>query len=182
VNLVRAAAAAAAAVALAGCTSGGGSTPPPPAPPPPPPPPAACLLDTGALAAATGLEWTPDESTASDTRCVYDPSGTAPETTPETTRETTPQEDPAFLTVIVEPAEEPDPAAALDTVAALCDDGSRAPAGVDGFVCRFQGGNVFAAVVRGGQLVTLAVSAVPPGTTAARLVVAFDQQLATLSG
>jgi hypothetical protein len=49
-------------------------------------------------------------------------------------------------------------------------------------VCRFQGGTVFAAVVRGGQLVTLAVSAVPPGTTAARLVVAFDQQLAALSG
>ncbi len=172
-NLVRAAAAAAAAVALAGCTSGGGSTPPQPQPsPPPPPPPAACLLDTGGLAAATGLTWTPDASTASDTRCVYDPSGTTPEADP--------QEDPAFLTVAVEPAEEPDPAAALDTVAAVCDDGSRAPAGVDGFVCRFQGGTVFAAVVRGGQLVTLAVSAVPSGTTAARLVVAFDQQLATL--
>jgi hypothetical protein len=132
------------------------------------------VLDTGALAVATGLDWTPDASTASDTRCVYDPSGSA--------RETTPQEDPAFLTVDVEPAEEPDPAATLDTVAALCNDGSRAPAGGDGFVCRFQGGTVFAAVVRGGQLVTLAVSAVPSGTTAARLVVAFDQQLTTLSG
>jgi hypothetical protein len=35
--------------------------------------------------------------------------------------------------------------------------------------------------VRDGQLVTLASSAVPPGTTAARLVIAFDQQLTALA-
>ena len=54
------------------------------------------------------------------------------------------------------------------------------PAGAAGFVCRFQGGAVYAAAVRDAQLVTLAASAVPPGTSAARLVVAFDQQLAAL--
>ena len=42
--------------------------------PPPPPPPAACLLDTDALATTTGLSWTADAVTASDTRCVYDPA------------------------------------------------------------------------------------------------------------
>jgi hypothetical protein len=146
---------------------------PAPSPPPPPPPPAACLLDTDALAAATDLAWTPDASTASDTRCVYDPSGTAQ-----------PPEGPAFLAVDVAPA--PDPEAALDTVAELCEDGSRVPVGgqgaptVPGFVCRFQKSNVFAAVMRDGRLVTLAASAVPPGTTAAHLVVAFDQQVAAL--
>jgi hypothetical protein len=41
---------------------------------------------------------------------------------------------------------------------------------------------VYAATVRGEQLVTVAASAVPPGTTAAQLVVAFDRQLASLSG
>jgi hypothetical protein len=163
---------------LTGCSAGGGSTPPaPPPPPPPPPPPAACLLDTDALTAATGLTWTPDPSTASDTRCVYDPSG-APR----------PPDGPAFLAVDVTP--DPDPVAALDTVAALCEDGSRAPsAGSEGgsegraagFVCRFQGGNVFAAAAGEGRLVTLAASAVPPGTTAASLVVAFDRQVAALA-
>jgi hypothetical protein len=125
------------------------------------------------LAAATGLTWEPDASTASDTRCVYDPSGTP-----------RPPDGPAFLAVDV--ASGPNPAAELDTVAAVCEDGSRVPVGgqgtptVAGFVCRFQGGNVFAAVVHDGRLVTLAASAVPPGTTAAHLVVAFDQQVAAL--
>jgi hypothetical protein len=132
------------------------------------------MLDTVALAQATGLTWSPDARTASDTRCVYDPSGTP-----------RPPEGPAFLAVDVAPA--PDPAGALDTVAALCEDGSRAPAGgsdgnAAGFVCRFQGGNVFAAMAHEGRLVTLAASAVPPGTTAAQLVVALDQQVAALSG
>jgi len=124
------------------------------------------VLDTDALAAATGLAWTPDASTASDTRCVYDPSG-APR----------PAEGPAFLSVDVTP----DPQATIDAVAALCDRGSRAPAGTGGFVCRYQGGNVFAAVTHDGRLLTLSASAVPAGTTAAQLVVAFDQQVATLS-
>jgi hypothetical protein len=70
---------------------------------------------------------------------------------------------------------------ALGTVAELCEDGSRAPVGTAGFVCRYQGGNVFAAVVHDGRLVTVSASAVPAGTTAAQLVVAFDQQVAALS-
>ena len=129
------------------------------------------MLDTAAFGAATGLVWTPDASTASDTRCVYDP-----------TTLSIPAEGPAFVTVDVAAAQDPEPATELDTVAALCADGSRAEvtAGEGGFVCRFQGGSVFAAMVLDGQVVTLAASAVPPGTTAARLVVAFDQQLATL--
>jgi hypothetical protein len=158
-----------AAVTIAGavtaCSSGESPAPPPP---PPPPPPAACLLDTTSLGAATGLAWAPEAITASDTRCVYDPSGPRP------------PEGPAFVTVDVAPAAGADPAAALDTVAALCEDGSRAPVGDDGFVCRFQSDSVFAAVVSGERMVTLAASAVPPGTTAARLVMAFDQQLAAL--
>jgi hypothetical protein len=148
--------------ALAGCSAA--EAPAPPVPPPPPPPPAACLLDTTALAAATGLSWTPDASTASDARCVYDPSG-----------DQRPADGPAFLSVDVTDA------TALDTVAQLCDKGSRAPVGTAGFVCRYQGGNVFAAATHEGRLVTLAASAVPAGTTAAQLVVAFDQQVATLS-
>jgi hypothetical protein len=155
---------------LAGCTDGGAPEPPAPPPPPPPPPPAACLLDTGALAAATGLTWTPDASTASDTRCVYDPSGSP-----------RPPEGPAFVAVEVAPGADPNPATVLDAVAALCEDGSRVPAGQAGFVCRFDGDSVFAAAVRDGQVVTLAASAVPAGTTAARLVVAFDQQITALT-
>jgi hypothetical protein len=166
--------AAAAIVALAGllaaCTDAGAPEPPAPPPPPPPPPPAACLLDTGALATATGLTWTPDASTASDIRCVYDPSGSP-----------RPPEGPAFVAVEVAPAADPNPATALDAVAVLCEDGSRVPAGQAGFVCRFGGDSVFAAAVRDGQVVTLAASGVPAGTTAARLVVAFDQQMAALT-
>jgi len=150
--------------ALGGC-SGPAPAPAPP-PPPPPPPPAACLLDTAALATATGLTWTPDSSTASDTRCVYDPSAGR-----------RPADGPAFLSVDVTQ----DPPTALDTVAELCEDGSRAPVSTAGFVCRYQGGSVFAALIRDGRLVTLSASAVPAGTTAAQLVVAFDQQVATLS-
>lgn len=152
--------------ALGGCSAAELPAPAAP-PPPPPPPPAACLLDTAALGAATGLSWTPDASTASDTRCVYDP--------PDARR---PAEGPAFVTVEVTH----DPPTALDTVAELCEDGSRAPVGTAGFVCRYQGGNVFAAVAHEGRLVTLSASAVPAGTTAAQLVVAFDQQVAALSG
>lgn len=150
--------------ALGGCSVA--ETPAPVAPPPPPPPPpAACLLDTGVLTTTTGLSWAPDASTASDTRCVYDPSGTP-----------RPADGPAFLSVDVTQ----DPATTLDTVAELCEDRSRAPVGTAGFVCRYQDGNVFAAVTHDGRLVTLAASAVPAGTTAAQLVVAFDQQVTAL--
>jgi hypothetical protein len=155
-----------AAAALGACST---ADSPAPSVPPPPPPPAACLLDTGALTATTGLSWTPDASTASDTRCVYDPSGTP-----------RPAEGPAFLSVDVTQDVAQEPSTALDAVAALCEGGSRAPAGTTGFVCRYQGGNVFAAVVHDGRLVTLSASAVPAGTTAAQLVVAFDQQVAAL--
>ena len=150
---------------LGGCTAG-----PDPVETPAPPPPAACMLDTAAFAAATGLTWTPDASTASDTRCVYDPAGAVP------------PEGPAFVTVEVVTLQGSDPAAELETVAGLCTEGSRAPvaAGDGAFVCRFQGDSVFAAMARTGQVVTLAASAVPPGTTAARLVMAFDQQLTAL--
>jgi hypothetical protein len=150
------------AAALGGCSAA--EAPAPVAPPPPPPPPAACLLDTTALAAATGLSWAPDATTANDTRCVYDPSGVQRAA-----------DGPAFVSVDVAAA------TALDTVAELCEKGSRAPVGTAGFVCRYQGGNVFAAVTHEGRLVTLAASAVPAGTTAAQLVVAFDQQVAALS-
>jgi hypothetical protein len=155
-----------AAVTVGACSPA--ATPAPPAPPPPPPPPpAACLLDTAALAEATGLGWAPDPSTASDTRCVYDPSA-APSA----------GAGPAFVTVEVAPAADPD--SALDIVSALCEDGSEVPAGDAGVVCRFQSGSVFAAAVRDGRLVTVAASAVPEGTTGARLVVAFDQQVVAL--
>ena len=90
------------------CACSVGVDPAPVPPPPPPPPPAACLLDTAALSAATGLNWVPDASTASDTRCVYDPAG-APR----------PPEGPAFVTVEVTPSADPDPAVVLDAVAAL---------------------------------------------------------------
>ena len=162
---------------LAACTTGPG----PVTPPPPPPPPAACLLDTAAFAAGTGITWTPDASTASDTRCVYDPAGPAAGGA----------DGPAFVAVDVAQAQ--DPAAELDRVGALCADGSRAPmatggatgspgGGEIGFVCRFQGGSVFGAAVRGDQLLTVSASAVPVGTTAAQLVLAFDQQLTAAAG
>ena len=142
----------------------------------PPAPPAACLLDTTGLAAASGLTWTPDQTTASDTRCVYDPAraGT-PEPEPEPTA--------GFLTVAIAPVAAGEPGDELDRIAAVCQDGSRAavPAGGTGFVCRFRGGSVLAALVRAGQLVTVSASAVPQGTTAAQLVIAMTQQLETLS-
>ena len=59
----------AAGALLAAC--GTSPAPAPEAPPPPPAPPAACLLDAAAMATATGVTWTPEESTASDTRCTW---------------------------------------------------------------------------------------------------------------
>jgi hypothetical protein len=156
-------------IVLAGCSAepGGDPGPGPQATAAPPAPPAACVLDPGALTTVTGLLWTPDQSTASDTRCVYDLGSPAS------------AGEPAFLAVEIGPATTDDPRAELDAVAAACADGSRAPfpAGGTGFVCRFRGGSVFAAAARSGQLVTVSASTVPEGTTAARLVLALQQQL-----
>ncbi len=160
-------------VAVSACSATAPSPPEPPVAAPPPAPPAACLLDLGGLATSTGVAWRPDQATASDTRCVYDPDAPAPSTGPAS-------ED--FLAVEIAPVTAADAAAELDTVGAVCADGSRAPiaAGRTGFVCRFRGGSVFGALVRTGQLVTVSTSAVPDGTTAARLVVALQQQLDAL--
>lgn len=158
---------------VTGCTAGSD-----PAPPDrggqaaPPPPPAACRLDTAALAADTGLGWTPDETTANDTRCVYDPD--APAGTARTSSVD-------FVAVEVAPSAGA-ATAELDNLAELCEAESRiSVAAADGaFVCRFGGGSVFAALIRGGEVLTVAASAVPPGTSAAHLVVAFTQQLSRL--
>lgn len=133
----------------------------------PPPPPAACVLDGDALLATTGLTWVPDQSTATDTRCVYDPFGTGI--------------GPAFMAVDIGPATDDAPTR-LDTIAQLCEKGSRADLdAADGaFVCRFDGGNVYGALVRGGQVVTVSTSAVPRGTTYARLAVALTEQLRSI--
>jgi hypothetical protein len=149
-----------AVLAVGGCTAAN-DTPAPAPQAPPPPPPAACLLDGATLAATTGLTWTPDQTTATDTRCVYDPAAAA-----------------GFLAVELAPATD-DAATQLDTIAQLCVAGSRADveAADGGFVCRFDGANVYAAMVRGDRLVTISSSAVPVGTTGAKLAVAFAEQL-----
>jgi hypothetical protein len=168
---------AAAAAVLTGCSAPDAAPVPPPVQAAPPPPPAACLLDPARLAADTGLTWTPDQATASDTRCVYDPGGPV---RPAPSQSPTTAPDPAdFLAVEITPAVADDAQTELDDVAGACADGSRAPVQDDGhgFVCRFRGGSVFAAAVRAGQLVTMSVSAVPDGTTTARLVLALQQQL-----
>jgi hypothetical protein len=169
---------AAAAAVLTGCSAPDTAPVPAPVQAAPPAPPAACLLDPARLAADTGLTWTPDQTTASDTRCVYDPGG--PIAPAPSAAAPTAAPDPAdFLAVEVAPAVADDAQTELDGVAGACADGSRAPVQDDGhgFVCRFRGGSVFAAAVRAGQLVTVSVSAVPEGTTAARLVLALQQQL-----
>jgi hypothetical protein len=168
---------AAAAAVLSGCSAPDAAPVSPPVQAAPPAPPAACLLDPARLAADTGLTWTPDQTTASDTRCVYDPGGPV---TPAPSASPTAAPDPAdFLAVEVAPAVADDAQTELDDVAGACAEGSRAPVQDDGngFVCRFRGGSVFAAAVRAGQLVTVSVSAVPAGTTTARLVLALQQQL-----
>lgn len=144
------------AALLVGCAG----APAPAAPPSePPPPPAACLLDTGALRVATGVAWTADSTTATDIRCVYDPAGGT---------------GADFVVVDVAPPGIPVPP--LDELAAVCEDGTRVPAG-DGFGCRLAGGGVFAATVRDGALVTLAAATVPAATTADRLAAALAGQL-----
>jgi hypothetical protein len=152
---------------------------------PPPPPPAACLLDVDAMAGTTGLTWTPDPTTASDTRCVYDPASAAtPTATPTAAPTGTAAEAPGrssseFVAVDIAPATGQPTAAQLDVLAQVCEGGSRAPAG-SGFVCRFGGGSVYAGLVRDGDVITLAASAVPAGTTAAALTVAFGEQVTAL--
>jgi hypothetical protein len=160
----------AAAMLAGGCSAAGdptGTAPRTEAQAQPPPPPVACMLDGAALAATTGLTWTPDQSTATDTRCVYDPAGASSRA--------------EFLTVDVTTSTD-DAASQLDTVAGVCARGSRADIDVadGGFVCRFDGGTVYAAVVRDGQLVTISTSAVPAGTTGAKLAVACTEQLRTI--
>lgn len=160
-------------VLASGCTGAG---PPGPArQTDPPAPPAACLLDPAALAATSGVAWTPDRSIASDTRCVYDVAAPATAgTTP------TPADGPpAFLAVETAPIRAGDPTTELDTIAQLCAEGSRAPvtAPEGAFVCRLAGGGVFAATVREGELVTLAAASVPAATTADLLATALAEQL-----
>jgi len=148
----------AAAALLVACSSG---VEPPPSVPTPPPPPAACLLDVDALAAATGLTWTPDAATVGDVRCVYD----------------APQGDPlAFLAVELAP---PVSAAGLEEVAAACTDGSRTTvaAGRGAFVCMLPAGSILGAVAADDHLITVAASEVPAGTSAERLTAALSAQL-----
>ena len=161
---------AAAAAVLSACTTGAATAPPPPQAERPPPP-KACALDVDAMAAATGLTWTADQTTATDGRCVYDPSAVSGAGA-----------SPDFMAVELAPATNAD--TAIDDVAGLCDPGTRTPsqAGDGGFVCRYQGGAVFAALLRGGELVTVSASEIPPGTTAARLALAMDEQLTRLGG
>ncbi|WP_214370407.1 hypothetical protein [Pseudonocardia sp. H11422] len=134
----------------------------------PPAPPAGCLLDVATFDADTGLAWAVDDATASDRRCIYNPAGT-------------PGRD--FVGVDVAPLTGGTAAVELDALGGVCDDGTRTPvaAGEGAFVCRFQGGSVFSAVVTGGRVVTVAVSGVPAGTTADRLAAAFSTQLTRIA-
>ncbi|MCO1658808.1 hypothetical protein [Pseudonocardia humida] len=174
-----------------GPTAGGPSA----APTPPPPPPAACLLDLEAMADTTGLTWTPDATTASDTRCVYDPGPGAPTAAAPaasaadgadtgTGLDRAPTPAPArsgeFVAVDIAAADDRAVAAQLDVLAEVCDAGSRAPVGT-GFVCRLDGSSVYAGLVRGEDVITVAASAVPPGTTVAALTMAIGQQVDALS-
>jgi hypothetical protein len=147
----------------------------------PPVPPAACLLDTDALATGTGLSWTPDATTASDTRCVYDPGpSTAASATPAPTGAPGADRGAEFVAVGLAKAGDQPAAAQLDVLAEPCTAGSRTPTRQGGFVCRFPAGSVFAGRVRADQVITIAASAVPSGTTGDALATAFAQQLDAL--
>ncbi|MBA3905875.1 MAG: hypothetical protein H0X35_04210 [Pseudonocardiales bacterium] len=137
----------------------------------PPAPPAACVLDTAALASATDVSWTPDQSTASDTRCVYDAK-------PESAGPGGPQ----FLTVSLLPRTQADASAERELLAQLCQKGSRVDvdAADGGFVCRFDGNLVYGALIRGDQVVQVSTSAIPAATAGATLAAAIDDQLAGL--
>jgi hypothetical protein len=154
------------AVVLSGCAAD------PPLPQAAPPdPPAACVLDTAALGNATKVAWTPDQSTASDTRCVYDagPDASGPA-------------GPAFLTVSLFARTQADAAAERELLAQLCSQGSRVDVNKadGGFVCRFNGDLVYGALVRGDQVVQVACSAVPATVASATLATAIGDQLANL--
>jgi hypothetical protein len=155
---VRSAVLLAAALLLVACSD---AVEAPPAVPTPPPPPAACLLDVDALAAATGLTWTPDPATAGDVRCVYDAR---------------PGDPLAFLAVELAPPVSP---AGLEDVAAACTDGSRTTvaAGHGAFVCTLPAGSMLGAVAADDHLITVAVSAIPGGTTAERLTAGLSAEL-----
>jgi hypothetical protein len=147
-----------AAALLVACSGG---VEPPPAVPTPPPPPAACLLDVEVLAAATGLTWTPDATSAGDVRCVYDAR----------------QGDPlAFLAVELAP---PVSEAELEDVAAACTDGSRTTvdAGRGAFVCTLPAGSMLGAVAADDHLITVTASQIPTGTTAGRLAAGLSAEL-----
>ena len=118
------------------------------------------------MAAATGTAWTPDQTTASDSRCVYDAAAGS--------------DGPVFLAVTLAPATQADPAAELESLAQLCATGSRTTvsAAKGGLVCRFGPGLVLGALVRGQDVVTVTVSAVPASTTGDRLAAAITEQLA----
>jgi hypothetical protein len=162
-----AAAAVAAIVVLGGCAA----DPPLPSADPPAPP-AACVLDTTTLASATDVKWTPDQTTASDTRCVYD-AGSPPAGT----------DGPQFLTVSLFPKTQADAAAERELLAQLCQKGSRVDvnAADGGFVCRFDGDLVYGVLVRGNQVVQVASSAIPAATASATLAAAISDQLTALA-
>jgi hypothetical protein len=178
----------AAALLLVGCTATVDAPPDPgrPAAPsapadPPPPPPAACLLDLDALGAATGLAWTADAATASDTRCVYDHDRPADAGTPDTGGPDAGALD--FVAVDVVPLGATTPDAELAALAGVCEGApTDVAAGAGAFVCRFQGGSVFSALVDGGTVVTVSASGVPAGTTADLLAEAFAAQLVAIGG
>ncbi|WP_300019574.1 hypothetical protein [Pseudonocardia sp.] len=149
-------------------------------------PPAACVLDVAALAAATGLSWTADATTASDTRCVYDPDPDAGDgfvsvevlpAAPAGADQATAAPDVPAPDVPAPDVPAPD-VPRLETLAQACAAGSREPVGTDGFVCRFPGGGVFAARDRADTMLTVAAAEVPVGTTPERLTAAFGEQLA----
>ncbi len=161
----------AAAVAVAAVVLGGCAADPPLPNADPPAPPAACVLDTETLTSATDVKWTPDQTTASDTRCVYDaapaPAGT---------------DSPQFLTVSLLPKTQADAAAERELLAQLCQRGSRVDvdAADGGFICRFDGDLVYGVLVRGDQVVQVASSAIPAATASATLAAAISDQLTAL--
>ena len=163
---VRGAGIVACAVVLSGCAAD-----PPLQQAPPPDPPAACVLDTAALDTATKLTWTPDQSTASDTRCVYDAGPTAAGPA-----------GPTFLTVSLFARTQADAAAERELLAQLCLEGSRVEVNKadGGFVCRGRGDLVYGAIVRGDQVVQVTSSAVPASVAPDALTTAISDQLATL--
>jgi hypothetical protein len=163
---IRAAAGLAVVLVLGGCAAD-----PPLTQAAPPDPPAACVLDTAALDTATKLTWTPDQSTASDTRCVYDagPKASGPA-------------GPAFLTVSLFARTQADAAAERELLAQLCLEGSRVDVNKadGGFVCRGGGDLVYGALVRGDQVVQVTSPAVPASMAPDALAGAVGDQLAAM--